>query len=75
MQHNVVIDRRGDAYVTDFGLSAILAECDNLPFDTLHPGSVRWAAPELINLHTDEEAGKPTTYSDIYSFGSVALEV
>ncbi|OAX32372.1 kinase-like protein [Rhizopogon vinicolor AM-OR11-026] len=73
--HNVLIDRRGDAYVTDFGLSAILAECDDLPFDAHHPGSVRCAAPELINLLTDEEAGKPTTCSDVYSFGSVALEV
>ncbi|OAX32962.1 kinase-like protein [Rhizopogon vinicolor AM-OR11-026] len=72
--HNVLIDRRGNAYVTDFGLSAILAECDNLPFDAHHPGSVRWAAPELINLLTDEEAEKPTTCSDVYSFGSVALE-
>ncbi|OJA19153.1 hypothetical protein AZE42_05393 [Rhizopogon vesiculosus] len=73
--HNVLIDRRGDVYVTDFGLSAILAECDNLPFDAHHPGSIRCAAPELINLLTDEEAGKPTTCSDVYSFGSVALEV
>jgi len=73
--HNVLIDSRGDAYVTDFGLSAMLAECDNLPFDAHHPGSVRWAAPELLNLLTDEEAGKPTTCSDVYSFGSVAVEV
>jgi len=73
--HNVLVDRRGNVHVTDFGLSAILAECDNLPFDAHHPGSVRWAAPELISLLTDEEAGKPTTYSDVYSFGSVALEV
>jgi len=36
VQHNVLIDQRGDAYVTDFGLSAILAECDNLPFDAHH---------------------------------------
>jgi serine/threonine protein kinase len=75
LQHNVLIDSRGNAYVTDFGLSAILAECDNSPFDAHHPGSVRWAAPELLNLLTDEEAGKPTTCSDVYSFGSVAVEV
>ena len=75
LQHNVLIDSRGNAYVTDFGLSTILAECDNSPFDTHHPGSVRWAAPELLNLLADEEAGKPTTCSDVYSFGSVAVEV
>ncbi|OAX31801.1 kinase-like protein [Rhizopogon vinicolor AM-OR11-026] len=75
VQHNVLIDRRGNAYITDFGLSEILAECDNLPFDAHHPESVRWAVPELIDLLTDEEAGKPTTCSDVYSFGSIALEV
>ncbi|KAJ8582952.1 kinase-like protein [Rhizopogon salebrosus TDB-379] len=73
--YNILIDRRGNAHVTDFGLSEILAECDNLQPDAHHPGSVRWAAPELMNLLADEEAGKPTPCSDVYSFGSVALEV
>jgi serine/threonine protein kinase len=75
VQYNILIDRRGNAHVTDFGLSEILAECDNLQPDAHHPGSVRWAAPELMNLLADEEAGKPTPCSDVYSFGSVALEV
>lgn len=72
--HNVLIDSRGSAHVTDFGLSVILAECDSLSCEAYYPGSIRWAAPELINL-TDEEAGKPTTRSDIYSLGSVMLQV
>lgn len=72
--HNILIDSRGNAYVTDFGLSAILAGCDSLSCEAYYPGSIRWAAPELINL-TDEEAGKPTACSDVYSLGSVALQV
>jgi serine/threonine protein kinase len=60
--------------VTDFGLSVILAECDSSSCESYYPGSIRWAAPELINL-TDEEAGKPTTCSDVYSLGSVILQV
>ncbi|KAG1749529.1 kinase-like domain-containing protein [Suillus lakei] len=72
--HNILIDSRGNAYVTDFGLSAILAGCDSLSCEAYYPGSIRWAATELINL-TDEEAGKPTACSDVYSLGSVALQV
>lgn len=72
--HNVLIDSRGNAHVTDFGLSAILAECDSSSCEGYYPGSIRWAAPELINL-TDEEAGKPTTCSDVYSLGSIVLQV
>ncbi|KAG1854800.1 kinase-like domain-containing protein [Suillus subalutaceus] len=72
--HNILIDSRGNAYVTDFGLSLILAECDSLSCEAYYPGSIRWAAPELVHL-TDEEAGKPTTCSDVYSLGSVILQV
>ncbi|KAG1731190.1 kinase-like domain-containing protein [Suillus paluster] len=72
--HNVLIDSRGNAYVTDFGLSMLLAECDGLSFEAYQPGSIRWVAPELINL-AEEEVEKPTTCSDVYSFGSVALQV
>ncbi|KAG2126831.1 kinase-like domain-containing protein [Suillus clintonianus] len=72
--HNILIDSRGNAYVTDFGLSTILAECNSSSCEAYYPGSIRWAAPELIDL-ADEEAEKPTTCSDVYSLGSVALQV
>ncbi|KAG1900071.1 kinase-like domain-containing protein [Suillus fuscotomentosus] len=72
--HNILIDSKGNAHVTDFGLSAILAECDSSSCETYYPGSIRWAAPELIDL-TDEEAGKPTTRSDVYSLGCVILQL
>lgn len=72
--HNILIDSRGNAHVTDFGLSTILAECDSSSCEAYYSGSIRWAAPELIHL-TDEEAGKPTTCSDVYSLGSVILQV
>ncbi|KAG2360368.1 kinase-like domain-containing protein [Suillus spraguei] len=65
--HNILIDSRGSAHVTDFGLSMVLAECDSSSIYTL-------GCAELINL-TDDEAGKPTTYSDVYSLGSVILLV
>lgn len=72
--HNILIDSKGNAHVTDFGLSAILAECDSSSCETYYPGSIRWAAPELIDL-ADEEAGRPTTRSDVYSLGCVIFQV
>lgn len=72
--NNILIDSNGNAHVADFGLSMILAECDSSSGDAYYPGSIRWAAPELINL-TDEEVDKPTACSDVYSLGSVILQV
>ena len=40
-------------------------------------GSMRWMAPELILALVDEEESSPplSTYSDVYAFGAVCLEV
>ena len=38
-------------------------------------GSVRWAAPELFRLSEDEHVSAVTTHGDIYSYGSVTLQV
>ncbi|KAG6377529.1 hypothetical protein JVT61DRAFT_15339 [Boletus reticuloceps] len=36
-------------------------------------GTVRWMAPELLD--PDESHTAPTTQSDVYSFGSIMLQV
>ena len=40
-------------------------------------GSMRWMAPELILALVDDEGVSPpiSTYSDVYAFGAVCLEV
>ncbi|THU83993.1 kinase-like protein [Dendrothele bispora CBS 962.96] len=41
-------------------------------------GSTRWMAPELIQMLVEDEGGKipqVTTFSDVYAFGSVCLEI
>jgi serine/threonine protein kinase len=40
-------------------------------------GSTRWMAPELILALVEDDGGVPpiTTYSDVYAFASVCLEV
>jgi serine/threonine protein kinase len=40
---------------------------------TCHPGAVRWAAPELLSGEGPDPAA--TTQSDMYSFGSIMLQV
>lgn len=38
-------------------------------------GNVRWAAPELYHQPEDGSATVVDTHSDVYSYGSVTLEV
>jgi serine/threonine protein kinase len=37
----------------------------------MYPGAVRWTAPELL----ESDDLQPTTLSDIYSLGSIMLQV
>ncbi|KAF9228879.1 kinase-like protein [Gyrodon lividus] len=77
-QANVLMDTNGNAYLTDFGLFPIVLEFRSAPYlSTAIGSSVRWAAPELFQV-SDTDDG--TTFqlslrSDIYSFGSVMLQI
>jgi len=42
-----------------------------LQISTARPGALRWIAPEQVDF---EETLNPTTGTDIYSFGCVALQ-
>ena len=84
MEGNVLIDRQGNARITDFGLSQFLLPVDDgtsyLQTLTACPGAVMWTAPELMypKLYPKwNEDGKPraTLNSDIYSFGNMLLFV
>ncbi|KAF9238956.1 kinase-like domain-containing protein, partial [Melanogaster broomeanus] len=79
---NVLIDDKGRACITDFGLSMLLTELGGSTFATSVQagGTLRWAAPE--NLHLNDSGDRedipkvsPTTRSDIYSFGRIMLQV
>ncbi|KAG1723350.1 kinase-like domain-containing protein [Suillus paluster] len=73
---NVLIGSDRTAYLADFGLSGTLTPLlgvTSLAKMSCHPGAMRWAAPELLSV---EESGSAiTTQSDIYSFGSIMLQV
>ncbi|KAG6375773.1 hypothetical protein JVT61DRAFT_2623 [Boletus reticuloceps] len=81
---NVLICENGRAYISDYGLSMLLTELGGSTFATpFHVwGTLRWTAPELLDLEipeddTGEESPRvaPTTLSDVYSFGSITLQV
>ncbi|KAF8623872.1 hypothetical protein AX17_007274 [Amanita inopinata Kibby_2008] len=74
---NILIDERGCAIISDFGLSKVMEGMGDGIGSSFFAGSTRWMAPELIRaLVEDDGTGAPiTTHSDVYAFGSVCLEV
>ena len=77
-QNNVLLDHNYDARLTDFGYASMVGELPEasvyLQMTTMKPGTLRWAAPEHF-LADAEQTIQPTTQSDIYSFGNIALLV
>ncbi|KAF9235060.1 kinase-like domain-containing protein, partial [Melanogaster broomeanus] len=79
---NVLIRGDGRACITDFGLSTLLSELGGSTFATSCQarGTLRWTAPELLDLHVSEDEDNPpqvdpTPQSDVYSFGRIMLQV
>ncbi|KAG7085642.1 hypothetical protein E1B28_003189 [Marasmius oreades] len=80
---NILIDTDGHAIITDFGLSKAMEtmsdSCQGPVSTSFFAGSTRWMAPELIQGLIEVEANtklpQVTTFSDVYAFGSVCLEV
>ncbi|KAF8868225.1 kinase-like domain-containing protein [Mucidula mucida] len=74
---NILVDQRGQAIITDFGLSKVMSDVSDLVCSSFFAGSMRWMAPELIEaLAADEELiPQVTTASDVYAFASVCLEI
>ncbi|KAG7442683.1 uncharacterized protein BT62DRAFT_935709 [Guyanagaster necrorhizus] len=77
---NVLINDQGKALLGDFGLSSIVAEFDGTSCMTSGvSGAVRWADASLFKIllgdDEDDRVTSLTTMSDIYSFGSVTLEI
>ncbi|KIK79811.1 hypothetical protein PAXRUDRAFT_160273 [Paxillus rubicundulus Ve08.2h10] len=74
---NVLISASGRAQLADFGLSSIMVEFMGTSYlSSSMNGTARWAAPEIFTTSDDEtSAWVPTERSDIYSFGSIMLQV
>ncbi|KAG2031162.1 kinase-like domain-containing protein [Suillus americanus] len=82
---NVLIDRDGNAFLADFGLSVALAEGDRSYYNSYSSGAVQWLAPELIGSpepestpdgsDSDVDFPKPNSQSDVFSLGCIMLHV
>ncbi|THH05918.1 hypothetical protein EW145_g4447 [Phellinidium pouzarii] len=74
---NILIDAGGHAIITDFGLAKVkeVSEVSELR-SSLFAGSTRWMAPELLLAQVEDDRKPPiSTFSDVYAFASVCLEV
>lgn len=75
-QFNILIDDEGHAVITDFGLAKVKEEVSDVLPSSFFGGSTRWMAPELlVSQIEDEKRSSFTTYTDVYAFASVCLEV
>jgi hypothetical protein len=74
-QSNVLVHGDGRACLADFGLSTILLEFVGPSYLTSTiRGNIRWAAAELFD-EEDEASVSLSIECDIYSFGSIFLQV
>ncbi|KIJ08702.1 hypothetical protein PAXINDRAFT_102482 [Paxillus involutus ATCC 200175] len=74
---NIFVSADGRAQLSGFGFSDIVLEFLGTSYSSSSMnGIVRWAAPEILTTHDDESfPWVPTEQSDIYSLGSVMLQV
>ncbi|EDR05941.1 uncharacterized protein LACBIDRAFT_302090 [Laccaria bicolor S238N-H82] len=76
---NIPVDEHVYAIITDFGLSKVIEEMSETISKGISSfaGLTRWMAPELIMSLVEDDGQIPpiTTFSDVYAFGSVCLEV
>ncbi|KAF8833686.1 kinase-like protein [Paxillus ammoniavirescens] len=79
---NVLVDGKGRACISDFGLSILLTRLGGSTYGTSSQagGTLRWTAPELLDPQVPENEDNPldvspTPQSDVYSFGSIMLQI
>ncbi|KDQ59255.1 hypothetical protein JAAARDRAFT_33978 [Jaapia argillacea MUCL 33604] len=77
--HNILISDDGHAVLSDFGLSRVVQDLGGSPSGNTTgslAGSVRWAAPELLESGEDEDSlPRHTLATDIWAFACTAFEL
>jgi len=80
VQSNVLVQGNGRACLADFGLSTMVLGFTNPSYFTRSiRGNIRWAAAELFEVPDDDDDDNImvslSIECDVYSFGSIALQV
>lgn len=75
--HNILVDHQGRAQLSDFGVMLLLAE---IPASAQPSGgirsAIRWTDPQLFEAQKgDINSCNPTEQTDIYSIGSILLQL
>ena len=73
---NILITKCGRACLADFGLATTK---DTMSFAAASSngatGTLRWLAPELLTIDSENTAWANTTASDVYAYACVCYEV
>ncbi|KAG8897712.1 hypothetical protein FRB99_007976, partial [Tulasnella sp. 403] len=73
---NILVSEGGDAFISDFGLARLEQVSESSTNSSVMQGACRWMAPELITPElVYRSTPTPTTQTDTWSFGMVALEL
>ncbi|KAG6326934.1 hypothetical protein ID866_12155 [Astraeus odoratus] len=67
--YNVLISEKGEALLTDFGLSCLANSSFSLSISPPRGGTLHWCPPEIL------AEDNPSTEADVWSFGMTALEL
>ena len=71
-QNNVLISKRGEAFLADFGLTRLYEVKDGSEITSLAAvGASRFKAPELLL----DDASKKTPATDVWAFGMLIYQV
>ncbi|KAF9779315.1 CNH domain-containing protein [Thelephora terrestris] len=68
--HNILVDERGRARLTDFGFTSVVRGTNSVLVTAVQGYTARWAAPEVL-----KSGDKNTREADVFSFGMVVIEV
>ena len=75
----MLVDDDDNICLTDFGLAVFIREAqDSIGYGSTRGGNPRWLSPELIDpelFAEQDQSGRPTFASDIYSFACGCIEV
>ncbi|KAH8110557.1 kinase-like protein, partial [Phellopilus nigrolimitatus] len=72
---NVLVNRFGTPLICDFGISRTLSATQSLGSTSGVKESVRWMAPEILDITSSGQTDYHTKSSDVWAFGMTVYEI